>query len=275
MSKPESTPRARDQAVRHLPVDLIAPGRFQARQSFESERLDELTASIRESGVVQPVVVRSTETGYELLAGERRWRASQRAGLHDIPAIIRDDLSDDEAMVVGLIENLQRESLSPMEAASGLAFLTEHYALTHEQTAARIGKSRVYVSNFLRLLKLADPVQDLVNQRQLSMGHARALAGLPVGQQPALARAAVSSGWSVRQLEARCRQLAKGDAVPAKPSTSSDWARAERQLTEQLGNRVSIDFDGRRGTVHIAFHSLDEFEGLIARFGCSLDDDTR
>lgn len=260
-----------EQTVRRIPVDLITAGRFQARKTFAAEALAELAESIRESGVVQPVVVRTTDTGYELLAGERRWRATQRAGLHEIPAIVRDDLSDDEAMVVGLIENLQRESLSPIEAAAGLAFLTDHYQLTHEQAAHRIGKSRVYVSNFLRLLKLAKPVQDLVNERQLSMGHARALAGLPAAEQPELARAAVAGGWSVRQLEARCRKAAAPPAAPLRPASAADWSDAERRLTEQLGNKVSIDFDGRRGTLHVAFHSLDEFEGLVARFGCSLD----
>src|SRR6266850_867453 len=150
--------------IRQVPVDLIWPGTFQARRYFDPRALQELAESIRESGVVSPVVVRSKAPGYELLAGERRWRAAQVAGLHEIPAIVRDDLSEAESLVVGLIENLQRESLTPVETAAGLKQLGDVFGLTHEQVGARVGKSREYVTNYLRLLNLVPPVQSLVNE---------------------------------------------------------------------------------------------------------------
>jgi len=257
-----------DATVRHLPIDLIRPGTYQARRSFDPERIAELAASIRESGVVQPVVVRSLDDGYELLAGERRWRAAQQAQLHEIPAILRDDLSDDEAMVLGLIENLQRESLTPIEAAAGLQFLADHYELTHAEAAKRIGKSREYVSNYLRLLKLAEPVQKLVNERLLTLGHAKALAGLPAAMQPGMAMDAVSGGWSVRVLESRCRAALKDRTAGERaPRRDAQWQALERELTEALGNKVAIDFDGARGELRVAFHSLDEFDGILERLG--------
>ena len=169
--------------VREVPIDLIRPGSQQARRYFNPEALTELAESIRESGVVQPVVLRTRVWGFELLAGERRWRAAQQAGLHEIPAIVRDDLSDTEAFVIGLIENLQRESLTPMETASGLKRLGELFELTHEEIGERVGKSREYVSNYLRLLNLAPPVQALVNEGHLNPGHAKILAALAFDEQ--------------------------------------------------------------------------------------------
>ncbi|HVT36037.1 MAG TPA: ParB/RepB/Spo0J family partition protein, partial [Nevskiaceae bacterium] len=158
--------------IKEIPLDLIRPGSQQARRQFNPDTLAELAESIRESGVVQPVVLRTRVWGYELLAGERRWRAAQIAGLREIPAVVRDDLSDSEAFVVGLIENLQRESLTPMETAAGMKRLAEMYELTHEQVGAKVGKSREYVSNYLRLLNLSPPVQALVNEGHISLGHA-------------------------------------------------------------------------------------------------------
>lgn len=262
-----------EQRVRDLPVDLIQPGRLQARKAFDPEMLAELAESIRESGVVQPVVVRSVADGrFELLAGERRWRATQLAGLHDVPAIVRDDLSDDEAMILGLIENLQRESLTPMETAAGLRYLTDQYGLQHGETAGKIGKSRVYVSNFLRLLKLDLAVQDLVNDRKLSMGHARVLAGVASGKQLPLAKKAIAKGWSVRALEKHC---APGKPAFKRAESASEWADLEAKLTEHLGNQVHIDYKKQGGKVageiRVRFHSLDEFEGVVEKWGYRFD----
>ena len=173
----------KQEVVQSIPVDRIRPGSTQTRRRFDPEALAELAESIRESGVVQPVVLRSVGRGYELLAGERRWRAAQAAGLHEIPALVRDDLSDSEAFVLGLIENLQRESLSPIETADGLRRLSETFSLRHEDVGTRIGKSRSYVTNHLRLLALAPPVQSLVDEGRLSLGHALVLAGLELGRQ--------------------------------------------------------------------------------------------
>jgi len=253
--------------IRKIPVDLVRPGSFQARRYFDPSALKELAGSIRESGVVSPVVVRSRGQGFELLAGERRWRAAQLAGLHEIPAIVRDDLTDDEALVVGLIENLQRESLTPLETAAGLKQLSDLFGLTHEQMGERIGKSREYVTNYLRLLNLAAPVQALVNEGHLSMGHARALAALPIDEQNRWAAIAVDQALSVRALERRVSAAGRGHVLPAKPK-ASDWLALERRLSDQLGYPVTLSADkAGRGELKMRFHSLDELDGLLARLG--------
>lgn len=253
-----------------LPIDLLRPSRFQARRHFDNDGLRELAASIAKSGIVQPVVVRSQNGHYELLAGERRWRAAQLAGLDEVPAVVRDDLDDREAHILGLIENLQRESLAPMETARGLQQLSEAFGLTHEQAASQVGKSRVYVTNFLRLLKLDERVQKLVDDGLLSMGHARVLAGLEAGKQMPLAAEALKRRWSVRALEAAARKLQQqsGQQVPRK----GQWQQLEMQLTEQLGNSVQVNYDADtgRGDFRVSFHSLDEFEGLLERMGVNL-----
>lgn len=266
--------RATRDRVVAIPLDLIAPGTFQTRHHFAESALDELAASIAESGVIQPVVVRGSRgSGYTLLAGERRWRAAARAGLHDLPAIIRNDLSDSQAAILGLIENLQRESLGVIDTARGLQSLCDTHGLTHDDAAERIGKSRAYVSNYLRLLNLAEPVQVLLDEGRLSLGHAKALAGVDTGLQPALARRAADTGMSVRALE----RLARADARPAPADTASTAdpavAELERRLSAHLGNSVRIHYapDSRHGQLRIDFHDLDEFDGLLARLGFDAD----
>lgn len=255
--------------VRRVPVDLIQPGASQARKRFEPERLAELAASIRESGIVQPLVLRRRGRGYELLAGERRWRAAQLAGLHEVPAVIRDDLDDDAAQVLGLIENLQRESLSPIETAEGLRRLGASFALTHEAIGTRIGKSRTYVTNFLRLLSLAPAVREQVDAGELSLGHAKILAGLPQTEQLGWASLCAREHLTVRALE---RRLAASVALPTTASPPDEWARLAQRLSEQLGYpaelRPSAD---DKGELRIRFHSLDELDGLLARIGCKPD----
>ncbi len=257
--------------IQPIPVDLIHPGHYQARRKFDQDALEELAASIAESGIVQPVVVRSEGDSFELLAGERRWRAAQLAGLHQIPAIVRNDLDDREAHVLGLIENLQRESLSPMETARGLTDLAELFDLTHETAGKRIGKSRAYVSNFLRLLKLDDRVQALMDDRQLSMGHAKVLAGLERDKQLPLARECIAKSWSVRSLEAAGRRVQAGNQNAQKRRDNSarrELDNLQAMLSEHMGNKVTVDCDERgKGEVRIKFHSLDEFEGLLDQWG--------
>ncbi len=248
-----------------LPLDLIRPGRAQMRRIFDPQSLDDLADSIRSAGLIQPIVVRSCGEEYELLAGERRWRAAQRAGWQDIPAIVRDDIDDHEAVVLGLIENLQRESLTPMETAHGLKELAGRLKLTHAAAADRIGKSRVYVTNFLRLLNLCESVQDLVNAGELSMGHARALATLAPAEQMRWAQQSISRRWSVRALEARLRQLAQ---TSPHPGDDAEWQRLGRRLTELLGNRVELSGDAQgRGEMKIRFHSFEELDGILDRLG--------
>ena len=255
-------------SIRRIPIDLIRPGSFQARRYFDPGALKELAGSIKESGVVSPVVLRSRAQGYELLAGERRWRAAQLAGLHEIPAIVRDDLTDTEALVVGLIENLQRESLTPMETAAGLKQLGEMFGLTHEQMGERIGKSREYVTNHLRLLNLAPPVQALVNEGHLTMGHAKVIASLPVDQQNQWAALVVDQNLSVRTLEKRVSGRGmRQQRLPLKPKPS-DWQALERRLSDHLGYPVAIAAEkGTKGELKVKFHSLDELDGILARLG--------
>lgn len=263
-------------AIRQIPVDMIRPGSQQARRHFDAASLEELAQSIRESGVVQPVVLRTRVWGYELLAGERRWRASQTAGLHEIPAIIRDDLSDTEAFVVGLIENLQRESLTPMEAASGMKRLGEVFELTHEQIGKRIGKSREYVSNYLRLLHLAPEVAALVNEGHIHLGHAKVLAGMALRDQVGMADEIIRHKLTVRALERRVAALRDASMVFKPVSGSqgknSDWTALERALSDQLGYPVSVTAErGGEGELRVKFHSLDELEGLLERIGYRAD----
>lgn len=253
-----------------LPLELIRPGAAQMRRVFDSDALDDLAESIRSSGLIQPIVVRSAGSGYELLAGERRWRAAQRAGMHEIQAIVRDDIDDQEAVVLGLIENLQRESLTPIETAYGLKELSQRLALTHAQAAEKIGKSRVYVTNFLRLLNLCAAVQDDVNGGRLSMGHARALATLPAGEQARLARLAIARQWSVRVLESRLRPRSNEESRPA---SASEWRRLERRLGDLLGNKVQLRGDqAGKGEMTVRFHSFEELDGLLSRLGYREDD---
>jgi len=263
--------RKRAGEIREVPIDLIRPGSQQARRYFDPDALKDLAESIRESGVVQPIVLRSTVWGYELLAGERRWRAAQQAGLHEIPAVIRDDLSDSEAFVIGLIENLQRESLTPMETAAGMKRLGEMFELTHEQIGERVGKSREYVSNHLRLLNLAPPVQSMVNEGLVSLSHAKVLAGLPPEDQGLLAVQVATKGLSVRTLERRVA-AAKRHKLAAKlvfmPGKEADWKRLERELAEFFGYPVIVDAASNgKGELRVRFHSLDELDGILERIG--------
>jgi ParB family chromosome partitioning protein len=246
---------------------MIRPGSQQARRYFDPEALAELARRIGESGVVQPIVLRTRVWGYELLAGERRWRAAQLAGLHELPAVIRDDLSDNEAFVVGLIENLQRESLTPLETAAGLKRLCEMFTLTHEDAGVRIGKSREYVSNYLRLLNLAPPVQALVNEGHILLGHAKALAALPVDEQIRWADETIRHKLTVRMLERRLSK-ARDDRIVFRPAKPGDWQALERELSDHLACPVTVLADTKgKGELRVRFHSLDELDGVLARIG--------
>ena len=255
--------------IKEVPIDLIRPGSQQARRYFDPDALRELAESIRESGVVQPIVLRTQVWGYELLAGERRWRAAQQAGLHEIPAVIRDDLSDTEAFVVGLIENLQRESLTPMETAAGLKRLAEIFTLTHEQVGERVGKSREYVSNYLRLVNLAPPVQSLVNEGHILLGHAKILAGLPLDQQIRWADEVIRHKLTVRMLERKIAAT-RDSKIVFRPGKPSDWQVLEREISDLLGCTVSVSADKQgKGELKVKFHSLDELDGVLAKIGYS------
>jgi ParB family chromosome partitioning protein len=235
------------------------------------ESLQDLADSIRAQGVVQPIVVRplAPQPGqprrYEIIAGERRWRAAQLAGLQEMPAVVRD-VPDEAAVAMALIENIQRENLNPLEEASALTRLITEFDMTHQQAADAVGRSRAAVSNLLRLLELADEVKTMMEERKLEMGHARALLGLPSARQQAeVARVVASKGLSVRETEAMVRRLLKPQPdKPAKPAVDPDIRALEGKLGDTLGARVQIQSSpGGKGKLIIAYNSLDELEGIL------------
>jgi ParB family transcriptional regulator, chromosome partitioning protein len=257
-------------SVATLPVDLIQRGRFQPRRDFNAESLQELADSIRAQGVVQPVVVRPVGEGrYELIAGERRWRAAQMAGLHDIPAVVRD-VPDQTAMAMGLIENIQRDDLNPLEEATALQRLLDEFGLTHQEVAQAVGKSRATVSNLLRLLDLNEDVKAVLESRQLEMGHARALLGLHGAVQSEAAGLVARKGLSVRETEALVRRLLEQAEHPQAPRREArldpDIRRLQDNLCERLGARVEIHHGKTgRGQLVITYGSLDELDGILDR----------
>lgn len=258
--------------LKTLPIDQLQAGRYQPRQHFDDAALEELAESIRAQGVIQPILVRAiAKDRYEIIAGERRWRAASRAGLAEVPVVLRK--VDDRAVIaMALIENIQREDLNPLEEAQALARLIDEFALTHQQAAEAVGRSRAAVSNLLRLMELPEPVRTLLENRQLEMGHARALLTLAPQAAVALAQQAAAEGWSVREVERRAQELAAGKLSPAKPSTKparardADVARLERELGELLGTRVEIQAGrGGKGKLVLHFHGHDTLDGLLER----------
>ena len=264
---PESGSDDQDKSVGlvELDIDRIHRGKYQPRQHFDQEALQELANSITAQGIVQPIVVRADGDKFELIAGERRWRAAQLANLQKVPAIVRD-IDSKSAAAIALIENIQREDLNPLEEAQALMRLIEEFDLTHQQVADSIGRSRAAVSNLLRLLDLADPVKDQVNKGLLNMGHARALLALIRHDQIEVARIVVNRGLSVRETEQLVKKtLAGSSAKPASPaSTDPDVQRLETKISEKLGAAVKIK-SGKKGAgqLVISFHSGDELDGIL------------
>lgn len=253
--------------LRSISVTAVSAGKYQPRRNFDDEKLGELASSIRAQGVIEPIIVREVgKNRFELIAGERRWRASQLAGLTEIPALVRE-LDDRAVIAIALIENIQREDLSPLEEAQALARLIEEFDLTHQQTADAVGRSRAAVSNLLRLLELPPEIRRLLDEGKLEMGHARALLTLPESRAISLARQAVDQQWSVRELEEAARrasEIPKGK--PGAPRRDADIESLERELSEKLGARVAVNHGrGGRGKVVIQYHSLDELDGILQK----------
>ena len=248
-------------------IDEIWRSPFQPRRRIDDEGIEDLAASIRSQGLLQPVVVRHRAAGgFELIAGERRWRAAQRAGLERVPVVVRD-VDDRGALAMALIENVQREDLNPIEEAQGLERLRQEFELTQEQVAEAVGKSRPAVANLLRLLILPEAVCELLAQGDLEMGHARALLALPVEDQEPMARVVVKGQLSVRQTEALVRRAAK-KPEPRPTAVDPDIRRLEIRLSERLGAGVSINHTRKGGgKVVIAYASLDELDGILSRLG--------
>lgn len=252
--------------LQHLPVDIIQRGKYQPRRDMDPQALEELAQSIKSQGVMQPIVVRPIGNNrYEIIAGERRWRASQQAGLETIPAMVRD-VPDEAAIAMALIENIQREDLNPVEEAVALQRLQHEFQLTQQQVADAVGKSRVTVANLLRLIALPEVIKTMLSHGDLEMGHARALLGLADDQQVEGARHVVARGLTVRQTEALVRQWLSSKPEPAEAvKPDPDITRLEQRLAERLGSDVQIRHGQKgKGQLVIRYNSLDELQGVLA-----------
>lgn len=256
--------------LRTLAIEALQRGRYQPRKEFPAESLQELADSIRVQGIIQPVVVRAIgDKRYEIIAGERRWRAAQLAGLTEIPALVKD-IPDSAALAIALIENIQREDLNPIEEAIALQRLIDEFAMTHEQIAAAVGKSRATVSNLLRLLSLQSDVKTMVEQGQLEMGHARALLALPILAQSELARKIVAEGLSVRVAEHLAQHWQQSSIAQSKTSSQQtvdpNIQQLQRELSSKLGALVVLQPGSKgKGKMVIRYNSLDELEGILER----------
>lgn len=269
---PAVTGREAD-CFKNIPLDLLQRGQYQPRDDMRQDTLENLAASIKAQGVVQPIVARPLRSKngsvqrYEIIAGERRWRAAQMAGLQDIPAVIRD-VEDDAAIAMALIENIQREDLNPLEEAKALDRLIREFELTHQQAADAVGRGRAAVSNLLRLLELSDRVKPLLESRQLEMGHARALLSINnQAQQYDAARQVIRKGLSVRATEKLVRHMLTGGEARSGETTTpvnADIRRLEIELAGKLGARVKLDHGAKgAGKLVISYHSLDELDGIL------------
>ncbi len=260
------------EVLRKLQIDLLQPGKYQPRREMDEAKLSELSESIKAQGVIQPILVRQVEGGRnEIVAGERRWRASRLAGLHEVPVVVRE-LEDRTVIAMALIENIQREDLNPLEEAEALQRLISEFSLTHAEAAQAVGRSRASVSNLLRLIDLPAGVRVLLESRRLEMGHARALLTLAPELATKLAQDAADEGWSVREVEHRAQQFAAGKvpgarkARPAPSAPQADIASLETELSESLGTRVAINHGrGGKGKLVIHYTDLDTLDGVLER----------
>ena len=259
---------------RRAPIENLQPNPRNPRRLFTDDELDELAASIRERGIIQPIVVRAIKgDNFEIIAGERRWRAAQRAGLHDVPIAVVE-ANDAQSLEYAIIENVQRADLNPIEEATGYLALMDDFNRTQEEVAQIVGKSRPHIANTIRLLKLSEPVKQLVRTGKISAGHARLLVGQPNAE--LIAHEIIDKGWSVRDLEADMRkdvaaQLrdmrreAKGFVVnlPKDPDTRA----LERRLSDALGLDVSVDHRGESGTLRIKYRNLEQLDAVLKKLG--------
>ncbi|CAO3352630.1 ParB/RepB/Spo0J family partition protein [Azospirillum melinis] len=261
---------------KQVPIEFVHPGKYQPRRKFDDEAIQGLVESIRDKGILQPLLVRrdaEDANSYELIAGERRWRAAQIAGLHEVPVIIRD-LSDREALEIALIENIQRQDLTPLEEAEGYRRLMEEFEHTQEDLARAVGKSRSHVANMMRLLALPEPVKSMVQDGALTAGHARALLTAP--DPAAVAREVVTRGLNVRQTEdlmrgdqpkAKKGKAAAGGAGAAPAMKDVDLINLEEEISARIGLKVAINPQGQRGTITIHYQTLDQLDDVLHRLG--------
>ncbi|NOX27002.1 MAG: ParB/RepB/Spo0J family partition protein [Gammaproteobacteria bacterium] len=264
--KPADATGADNNALRHMPIEDLQPGRYQPRRDMRDEALQALAESIKAQGIIQPIVIRPIDSGgYEIIAGERRWRAAQLASLQEVPVVIRD-VDDRATIAMALIENIQREDLNPLEEAQSLQRLIDEFGFTHEQAASAVGRSRSAVSNLLRLLALSEEVKALVVSREIEMGHARTLLALPREQQYAVALRIVKGGLSVRAAEKLVQLQTRPKSAASTPAKDPNIARLESELSESIGAAVNIKCSSRgKGTLVISYSNLDQLEGILER----------
>lgn len=259
---------APDTAMRNIDIDLLQPGKYQPRTNMHKESLEDLASSIKAQGIVQPIVVRPVgDNRYEIIAGERRWRAAQLAGLQDVPAVVRN-VPDEAAIAMALIENIQRENLNPIEEAVALQRLSDEFQLTHQEVADAVGRSRASVTNLLRLLGLDPGVKELLEQGQLEMGHARALLTLEWKEQSRAARQIVEHGLSVREAEKLVKKIQSGTessgAKTPPPRQDPNIRRMQDDLSEKLGAKVTLNHGAKgKGKLIIHYNNVDELDGII------------
>ncbi len=256
--------------LRTLPISQLKPGRYQPRTHFDETALDELAESIRNQGLMQPILVRPDRDQFEIIAGERRWRAAQRAGLTEVPVLIKD-VREEAVAAMALIENIQREDLNAIEQAHGLQRLIQEFGMTHDAVAQSVGKSRAAVSNLLRLLNLSKPVQDMLTAGLIEMGHARALLPLHATQQKELAQEIEEKGLSVREVERRAAKYKEGDtAKAAKKSVPRDIRRLEEALSESLGMEARVHMSRHGGRLTLVFSDAEQLQGMLEKLGIAL-----
>ena len=250
--------------IDYIDINDIKPNSNQPRKTFDEDKLNELAASIEEHGLIQPLVLRKAEKGYEIVAGERRWRAARKIGIREIPCIVRE-LTDEENMLLAIIENMQREDLNPIEEAEGIRQMIETYGLTQEEVSKSVGKSRPYIANSLRLLRLPETVRKYIEDGSLSTGHAKAIAAVSdEKKQIELAEVAIRDGLSVRQLEKLAQQDKSGVKTRSRvKQKTADVKRVEEDLKNALGTKVTLNQKGKKGKIAIEFYSKDELERLI------------
>lgn len=250
-------------AVLYIDINDIKPNTGQPRKHFDEEKLEELASSIQQHGLIQPIVLRKLKTGYEIVAGERRWRACRIVGLKEVPCIVKE-LTDEENMLLAIIENMQREDLNPIEEAEGLKQMIDTYGLTQEQVSYSVGKSRPYITNSLRLLKLPEEVRTLTASGEISVGHAKALAAVKDrDKQITLAKKTAKDGLSVRQIELMAKETKAPARKAPKVKKSADEKKIEEDMKNALGTKVNLNRKGKKGKIEIEFYSDEELERLI------------
>ena len=271
LSAPKKPPKKSDGDIQSIKISLIEPNKKQPRSQFDDEKIDALASSIKEHGVISPIIVTPVQNGmYKIVAGERRWRAAKKAKIKELPAIVRN-YSDEQVAEIALIENLQRENLNPIEEAVGYNLLIEEFNLTQETISKRVGKSRSAVANSLRLLSLEPAVQKMITDGSLTSGHARAVLSVEGGEMRlALAKKIVEGGLNVRQAEALAKELMKKKAAPRKKVKTAAEIEAEKiaeKLSSAIGTKVNISHGAKKGKIEIEYYGADDLERILNILG--------